>query len=25
MVPHEEGVKGRGRLEAPQRLSRRGP
>jgi hypothetical protein len=24
MVPHEEGVKGRGRLEAPQRLSRRG-
>ena len=24
MVPHGEGVKGRGRLEAPQRLSRRG-
>jgi len=24
MVPPEEGVKGRGRLEAPQRLSRRG-
>jgi hypothetical protein len=25
MVRHEEGVEGRGRLEAPQRLSRRGP